>query len=464
MKTTIERVDDTTVKLSVTVEAERVDAAIDDAARELASQVKIPGFRPGRAPRRVLESRLGKDALLEEAARDALPVFYSEAVESEDLAVVGPPSFDVETFTDGQDAAFTATVEVRPEFEVPDYRGLQVAYPEWEATDEEVDAQIDALRERFAEVRTVTRPARVGDLVTVTVNASRHTQPVQEAGAEDTLHEVADPENGGTALDRELIGASAGAIVRYRDDFQGEDLSFTAIVKQVQEKVLPDLDDDFAVTASEFDTLDELRAELQDNLGRQKRALARQELRGKVVQAVAELVEVPLPASMIAEEQRFRLDRAAHAAEHYGLPFDQYLAAAGTNPEEFRATLESEARTTVKAQLVVDAIGRAARLQITEEDLGEEIARQAVRMNRPPEELARFMNHPERIAALATDAFRRKTIDLLLERVTTTGAPPQDDDQLEVVTDAPDDVEGCEGAAILEAAETEVIDETGRDA
>jgi trigger factor len=425
VKTTIERVDDTTVKLSVTVEAERVDAAIDEAARELASQVKIPGFRPGRAPRRVLESRLGKGALLEEAARDALPQFYSEAVETEDLAVVGPPSFDVETFTDGQDAEFTATVEVRPEFEVPDYRGLEVQHPDWEAGDEEVDAQIDALRDRFAEVRTVTRPARIGDLVTVTVNASRHTQRVEEAGAEDTLHEVADPDSGGSALDRELIGATAGAILRYRDEFGGEELSYTAIVKQVQEKVLPDLDDDFAITASEFDTIDELRADVRANLARQKRAFAAQELRGKVVEAVADLVEVALPPTMVQAENRFRLERILQQAEAYGMTGDQYLAAAGG--EEFLTELEADSRSTVKAQLVVDRIGRELGVQVTQEDLGEEIARQAVRLRRPPEELARFMTDtPERVAALVSDAFRRKTIDAIMAAVQVVGGPPEE--------------------------------------
>lgn len=435
MKTTIERVDDTTVKLSVTVEAERVDAAIDDAARELASQVRIPGFRPGRAPRRVLESRLGKGALLEEAARDALPQFYSEAVESEDLAVVGPPSFDVETFVDGQDAEFTATVEVRPEFDVPDYAGLAVDYPDWEATDEEVDAQLDALRERFAEVRTVTRPARVGDLVTVTVNASRHTQRVDEASADDTLHEVADPEQGGTALDRELVGANAGAILRYRDEFEGEDLSFTAIVKQVQEKVLPELDDDFAITASEFDTLDELRADIRTNLGGSKRAFAEQELRGKVVEAVADLVDVPLPQSMVQAENRFRLERMLAQAEAYGMTGDQYLTAAGG--EEFLRDLEADARTTVKAQLVVDRVGRDLSVEVTQEDLGEEIARQSMRLRRSPEELARFMTStPERVAALVSDAFRRKTIDAIVDAVQVVGGPPEDTEPADAAADA----------------------------
>ena len=143
MKSNVERVDDTTVKLSITVEASRVGEAIDSAARRVGAEVKVPGFRPGRVPRRVLESRVGKEALVSEAARDALPSFYAEAVRAEQLDVVGPPEFDVTTFSDGQDAEFAATVEVRPDITVPDYAGLQVPYPDWEVTEADVDAQLD---------------------------------------------------------------------------------------------------------------------------------------------------------------------------------------------------------------------------------------------------------------------------------------------------------------------------------
>jgi len=470
VKTSVERVDDTTVKLSVTVEAERVDAAIEDAARELSASVRIPGFRPGRVPRRVLETRLGKGALLQEAVRDALPQFYSEAVESSELQVVGTPEFDVDTFTAGEDAAFTATVEVLPEVAVPGYASLQVAHPLWEVADSDLALHLDTLRDRFAEVETVSRPGRVGDLVVLTVTAEDHGRRVEEASVEDTLYEVRDPETSGSALDRELVGASAGAILKFRDtldpstpdtEFAGKELSFTAIVKEVKVKTLPELDDDFAVTASEFDTIDELRDDLRTTLGRQKRAYARQALRGEVVRAVSELVEVALPPSMVAAEQRFQLSRVAQQAEAYGLSLEQYLAAAGGEAQDFLAGLEEEARATVKAQLVVDRIGREAGIDVRQEDLGQEIGRQAARLGRSPEELARLMtSSPERISALVSDAFRRKAIDHLLASVEITGAPPEEegDDALEYVSDDPAEVEGHESAAALEEAGAEAAD------
>ncbi len=438
MKTTVERVDDTTVKLSVTVEADRVGQAIDEAATRLSTQVKVPGFRPGRVPRRVLETRLGKEALVQEAVREFLPQFYAEAAQAEQLDVVGPPEFDLDTFEDGKDAAFSATVEVRPEFEVPDYEGLQVPHPEWELTDDDINEQLDSLRERFAELETVERPVEAGDYVVVTVVGERDGERLEEVSVEDLLYQVPvvpEGEESDSALDRNLLGASAGDVLTFSDtlgpdygELSGAEVDLTATVKEVKAKQLPELDDDFAITASEFDTIDELRDELRTQLGQHKKSQARAELRGKVVEAVCDLVEVPLPQSMVQQELRFRLNRLAQQAEQYGMSLEQYLSAVGTSPQDAVSELEEEARQTVKAQLVVDAVGRKAEVDITQEDLGAEVARQSMRVGRPPEELAEFMTHPDRIGALVSDAFRRKAIDHLVESVQVLSAPPDDEE------------------------------------
>jgi len=442
VKSNVERVDDTTVKLSITVEASRVGEAIDSAARRVGAEVKVPGFRPGRVPRRVLESRVGKEALVSEAARDALPSFYAEAVRAEQLDVVGPPEFDVTTFSDGQDAEFAATVEVRPDITVPDYAGLQVPYPDWEVTEADVDAQLDQLRERFAELETVQRPVQTGDYAVITVTGERDGQQVEEASVTDLLYRVA-PEktsqgeasqNEQSELDRNLLGAQAGAILKFRDtlgDDYGEDLAgaevdFTAIVKEVKHANLPDLDDDFAVTASEFDTIDELRDELRSTLTTQKLDYARSALRGRVVEAVSELVDVALPSGLVQQDVQLRLGRLAHQAEQYDMSLEQFLSAAG-GVEQAVGQLEDEARKTVKAQLVLDAIGKQAGIDVEQGDLGAEVARQAARLGRPPQELAEYMTHPDRLAALVSDAFRRKTIDHVLESVQVLGAPSDPD-------------------------------------
>ena len=459
MKTTVERVDDTTVKLSVTVEADRVGQAIDHAAGHLSSQVKVPGFRPGRVPRRVLETRLGKETLVQEAVREFLPQFYAEAAQAEQLDVVGPPEFDLETFEDGKDAAFTATVEVRPEFDVPDFAGLQVPHPDWEVTDEEVDNQLDALRERFAELETVERPAVAGDYVVVTVEGTHNGERVDVVSAEDLLYQIPTLDEGEeyeSAMDANLVGASAGDELTFTDtlgpdygeELAGAEVDLVANVKEVKEKRLPELDDDFAITASEFDTVDELRAELRTQLGTAKRQSAESELRGAVVEAVCDLVEVPLPQSMVNSEVQFRLNRIAQQAQQYGMSLDQYFAAVGRGTDNVLEELQEDSRKTVKAQLVIDAVGRAAEIEVTQEDLGGEIARQAMRTGRPPEELAEFMTHPDRIGALVSDAFRRKTIDHLVESVQVLGSPPP-------VEDASDAADDDDAAIVAPSSEEE---------
>jgi trigger factor len=432
--TTVERVDDTTVKLSITVEPKRVAQAVDAAARALASSVKVPGFRPGRVPRRVLESRIGKDALLQEAAREVLPVFYGEAIEAESLPVVSAPDLDVDTFTEADGAVFSATVEVRPDVEVPDYAGLQVAHPEWELEEEEITEQLDMLRERFAELETVERAAGVGDFAVLTITGERDGERLEEASGEDLLYTIGDAEESDAELDRQVIGAKAGDVLQFADalgedygeELAGVEVDFTVMVKEVKSKTLPEVDDDFAVTATEFDTAEELLSELRRQLTEHKLGNARAELRGKVVESVSELVEVPLPKSMVSEEVRFRIQRLQRQAEQYGLSFDQYVQMAGTSPEDLFSNLEEEAGKTVKAQLVIDAIGQAADIQVDQEDLGVEISRQAQRLERDPAELAQFMTHPDRIQALVSDAFRRKTIDHLLDSVEVLSGPPEE--------------------------------------
>lgn len=448
MKTSVERVDDTTIKLSVTVEADRVGQAIDHAAEHLSSQVKVPGFRPGRVPRRILETRLGKDALVQEAVREFLPQFYAEAAQAENLEVVGPPEFDLDTFEDGKDAEFSATVEVRPEFEVPDFSGLQVPHPEWEVTDEDIASQLEGMRDRFAELETVERPVEPGDYVVVTIVGERDGERVDEVSAEDLLYQVPVLEEGqefDSALDTNLVGASAGDVLTFSDtlgpdygELAGVEVDLTATVGQVKAKKLPELDDDFAITASEFDTMDELRDELRAQLADAKKSHARSELRGRVVEAISDMVEVPLPNAMVQSELRFRLNRIAQQAEQYGMSLEQYLGAVGTSAADAVSEMEEEARKSVKAQLVVDAVGRTAEIDVTQEDLGGEIARQSRRLGRPPEELAEFMTHPDRIGALVSDAFRRKVIDHMVESVEVLAAPPDDEPDGEPDTEAAD--------------------------
>jgi trigger factor len=441
--TRVERVDDTTVKLAVTVERPRVKAALDEAARHLAEEVKVPGFRKGKVPRKVLETRLGKGAVVQHAVQDALPQFYAEAVREQQLEPVGQPEFDLDTFEEGTDAAFTATVEVRPEFDPPTVDGVLVNHPEWAVDDEEVEAELNQLRERFAEAETVDRPIQIDDLAVVTISGTRNGEPVEDASVDDQLYRVGDPEETGQKLDRELLGTSAGGIVKFSDTFDGEDdreIDFTVIVKDVKTLKLPDADDDFAITASEFDTIDELRTGIREQLEASKLELARGALRGRAIETISELVDVPLPRALVDQEVQFQLTRLARDAERYNIPFDQYLQATGTTMDQLQEQLTENARKTVRAQLVVDRIGRDSGIEVTNEDLTRQVTEEAARLDMPARELAQFMSEPERLGVLFTDAFRRKTIDHILERIEIVDAPPPElDDELDAEEPAVDD-------------------------
>ncbi|CAN5835002.1 trigger factor [soil metagenome] len=431
MDTRVERVDDTTVKLAVTVEPPRVTAALEEAARHLADEVKVPGFRKGKVPRRVLESRLGKDAVLQHAVQDAVPEFYAEAVRDQELEPVGQPEFELGTFEEGKDAEFTATVEVRPDFDPPVMQGVEVPHPEWDVTDEDIDDELGRLRERFAEAETVDRPIQIGDLAVLSISAMDGGEPVEDASMDDQLYRVNDPEESGQKLDSELLGATPGTIAKFADTFDDDEreLDFTVIVKDVKVLTLPDADDDFAITASEFDTIDELRESIRGQIAEHKLAYARDALRGRVIETVSDLVDVPLPRTLVDQEMQFQLARLARDAEQRQIPFDQYLQAAGTTTEQLTEQLTDGARKTVRAQLVVDRVGRDAGVTVSNEDLSKQVMQEAARLNMPPDQLAEFMTEPERLGVLFSDAFRRKTIDHILEQVEVTGGPPEPAEQ-----------------------------------
>lgn len=460
MDTRVERVDDTTVKLAVTVEPPRVKAALDEAARHLADEVKVPGFRKGRVPRKVLESRLGKGAVLQHAVQDSLPQFYAEAMREQELEPVGQPEFDIDTFEEGKDAAFTATVEVRPDFDPPAVDGVRVEHPEWQVTEEEVEAELDRQRERFAEAETVERPVQIGDLAVLSLSATHRGEPVEDASMDDQLYRVNDPDDSGQKLDRELLGASPGTILTFADQVNdGRELDFTAIVKDVKVLRLPDADDDFAITASEFDTIDELRDSIEQQLASHKLQYAREALRGRVVEAVSELVDVPLPRALVDQEVEFQLGRLAREAERYEIPFEQYLQAMGLTAEQLEEQLRDSAKRTVRAQLVVDRIGRDAGVNVTNEDLTRELLSEAARANVPPGQLAEMMQEPNQLGMLFTQTFRNKTIDHILERVEIADAPPPEllqteADDMDATADGADAVDGAD-ADVAETADAE---------
>jgi trigger factor len=431
MKTTVETVDPVKVKLTVEVEPARVKQAFDSAARDLAQQVQLPGFRKGKVPRKLLEQRLGTGALAQQAMEGAISSYYAEALEAEEIEPVAMPEVDIKSFDETDGCTFEATVEVRPDVDVPDHEGIGVTFPDWEVADEDIAEQLGQMRERFAEVDEVDRPAARGDYATIDLRVVMDGEELESAAVDDALYEVGS--QGVTAkLDDELAGRSAGDEFTYTDtlpeeypEHGGREAEFTVTVKDVRAKTLPELDDDFAATASEFDTLDELRKDLRDALLRRRIQQAQHELRGRVLEAYLANVDPPLPPSMVDQETEARLHQVQHQAEQYGLEMDQLLQLEDTTREEFEENARRQATEAVKAQLVLDALAERLGVSIEATDIDEEIVRHAERNNVPPQQIAQVIQQQGSIGALVGDIMRRKTIDAIVAAAVVDGGPSE---------------------------------------
>jgi trigger factor len=455
VKTSVEPLDGNKVKLTVEVEESEFERAVDAAFRKIAREVRIPGFRPGKAPRRLLEARLGPGVARQEALRDALPEYYAKAVKDEDIDVIAPPEIDITAGEDDGPVQFDAVVEVRPQVQVPGYGGLRVTLDSPKVTDEEVDAYVERLRSQFGELTEVGRPVAEGDFVTVNMTIRSGVETLREA--DDELYEV----GSGTIVpevDEHLRGTRPGEILRFSAPHpQGETpLDFTILVKEVKERVLPALDDEWANEASEFETLAELRADIATRLGRVKRGTAKLALREKVSDALAELIDEEVPEPLVEAEMQHRLQDLAMRLSAQGADLEQYLAATGNSPDQLREELRSVALRAVKVDLGLRAVADAEGLDVTDEELDDAIALMAGRLREKPETVRRRLERGEQLPAVRSDIRNGKALDWLVERVEIVDEAGQPIDRRDLEDPEPtDEVDDTGGAS---------TDETGRPA
>jgi trigger factor len=353
----------------------------------------------------------------------SVPQYYREALREHDLAPIADPDLDLQEVEEGKPFLFTATVEVRPrlKLEASDYTGVTVTRPATQVTDAEVDEVLDRLRERFAELEAVARPAREGDYAVVDLRAHVHDEEIAEATRPDYLYAIGSGEFV-PELDEELTGKRAGEILKFNatlgerfGERAGQEVAFQVLIKDVKGKRLPEADDAFAKTASEFDTLQELRDSLREQLQENAQRAADAEVRDRVLSAMIDSVDVELPESLVDEETEHRVVHARERADRAGVTLEQALAAQGWDELRFRADARGHAVRAIRADLVLEAVARAEDLQVTAEELGAEIAKLAGIMGRDAKDVAKSIDRSGQVVSLAGDIIRSKALDFLVE-------------------------------------------------
>jgi len=424
MQSTVEELDGNKVKLHVTVPADEFERAINDAFKKLAREVRVPGFRPGKAPRRLLEARFGSDIAREQALRDALPEYYVEAVEANKVDVIAPPEIEITSGEDNGDVAFEAVVEVRPEVRLVGYDELRVEVPYEPVDDAAIDQQVDTLRERFADLADSEYPLIDDAYATIDITGSVNGEPVEGLTANDFLYRVGSamvvPE-----LDDQLRGVRPGAILQFTatlperfGERQGEEVTFRVVVKDAKQKILPDVTDEWVDEASEFDTVDELRADIRRRLEMMQKMQAQMGVREKVLEAVADLVPLEPPDSLIENETRRRVEDLAHRLSHQKISVEQYLSATGQEPESFLAEVRKGAGRAVLADLALRAVITQEAIEPTEAEVDEEIDRLAERLEQKPERVRRDLEKRGAIEAVRSEVARGKALQFLVDHAT----------------------------------------------
>jgi len=448
VKAVVEPLEGNKVKLSVEVDESEFEKDIDAAFRRIAKEVRLPGFRPGKAPRRILEAKLGKDVGREEALREALPTYYYQAVKENEVDAIAAPELEITAGKDDGPVVFDAVVEVRPTVTVPGYASLRVEIAKPEASAEEIDAQIERLRQQYGELTAVERPAVDADHVTITINGSRDGEPIAGLQADDYLYEVG---TGSIAdeLDDNLRGAKVGDILSFDAQPQDPDeppVQFRVIVKDVKEKVLPDVTDEWANDVSEFETVDDLRGDIADRITRVRKIQAQIAVREKTVQSLVELVDDEVPEALVSSEMRQRLQDFAMRLDAQGVSPEQYFEATGQSQESLVEELRELAVQGVKADLALRAVADAENFEAEEADLDEEFERLAERLNQKAAKLRQELERADQIPAVRSDIRKRKALDWLVEHVDLVDeqGEPVERAALELPADDPDSEETIE--------------------
>jgi len=421
VKTDVEELSPTRVRLTVEVPFDELKPSLDHAYREVGRQVRIPGFRPGHVPRQVLDQRVGRGAVLEHAINDAVPELYLKAVREAEVSALGQPEVEITKLEDGTEIAFTAEVDVRPGFEIPDLAQLQVVVDDADVSPDQVEEYLGALRERFASLRAANRPAQSGDYVSIDLAAQVDGKAVEDAQATGVSYEI----GSGTmldGLDEVLEGMAADETATFQTELAGgqhagSQADVTVTVRSVKVKDLPELDDDFAQSASEFNTVGELRANTRKQMEIVRKAGQAGQARDRAIEAILARIDMPLPEALVDHEIEHRRESLEQDLDQAGLTMDGYAQSRQLSAADIEKEIADEVRRSVKARFILDQLAEQENLSVEQDEIGQYISQLAYQQGVPPEQFARQLTSSGQLGAVVSDVLRSKAADLLAQRV-----------------------------------------------
>jgi trigger factor len=462
VKSSVEQLSATRAKLTVEVPFEELKPEFDNAYKSLAQQVSLPGFRKGKVPAKILEARLGRGSILNEVLNEMLPSRYSQAVEENDVKALGQPEIDIAELEDNDHVTFTAEVDVRPEIDVPDFAELSVEVDAIEADEESVETELTNLRARFGTLKPVERAVQDGDFVSIDLTAAVDGETVDEASSEGLSYEV------GTAslvegLDEALTGLSEGESKEFTTtlvagEHADSEAQATVTVKSVKERELPELDDDFAQLASEFDTLDELKDSLKSQVEEQLKGQQAADIRDKVLAAALEKTEVALPESVVKEQVDGQVQQLVSQFGGDEAVFEQMLAAQDITREKFEEDAREGAEDSVRTQLFLDALADIEKPEVSQQELTDHILFTAQRYGMDPNQFVMQLQQSGQIANLFADVRRGKALAINICKVTVTDTNGTSVDPKDFFGEEADLSEGADGAEAAESSDEEKTD------
>jgi trigger factor len=424
VKSSVEQLSPTRVRINVEVPFTELEPDFQRAYKELAKQVRLPGFRPGKAPAKLLEARFGREAMLDQVVSEALPSRYGQAVAESEVQPIGQPNIEVTRKEYGQELAFTAEVDVRPKITLPDLSALTVSVDPIEVSDDDVDAELQSLRARFGTLTGVDRPAANGDFVSIDLSATVDGVDVPNAAAQGLSHEVGSGRLI-AGLDDALIGLSVDESREFTaklatGEHAGQDAQVTVTVRSIKERELPEPDDEFAQLASEFDTIDELRSNLRDQVRQVKRAHQAEQIRDATLDALLEQVDVPLPEGIVQAQFDSAMHGALSGLNHDEAKFEEVLAGQGKSREQFEDETRTAAEKDIQRQLLLDALADDLQVQVGQDALTERLVATSRQYGIEPQQLFGYLQENNQLPAMFADVRRGLAIAAVVDKAKVT--------------------------------------------